>query len=924
MDSRADGDASATEADRAIWKVEHLFWTYAIILRPADAQCIPETHITRDYEFKDFVLNTCVKIASAGLELTIVPRTETSKHKVILLVRLPEERFVEEYRKLVLRRWKQTGEGVTFRPVIDTDGDGLDDQDSLPGHGKEAGGLREMLNPTEADRIQTPAMLLSKQQGRGGCGFGNIEHLEEDTNKDPRVVCIFPLQNKEWNRQVTAQWKKAFSLKARAMQLQSGAQNMVRQVCTAVRNCGHRGILLVEGSVGDTYEADTDPSVMPSYGIDPEDLEDQAETERSQLRAVQRSAIQGVRRAGGAAIQKSRSTARLAHRQLTKTKSKAVRKLAKQLAKPRGVTSEHERFLTNVKQQYGERYAFLFAFNTACAESFAVLIHITFGLWIIKLFGSNTQSFWESYLRLSGLVGLMIPCVWGPAFLSRWDRMAHWYSSLWGSIGVTSIPAPSPFYKPQPAGQSNTLWWMKTVTIVLLCIGAVILALLAMFGMNVVIMELEIVVQTTPLCGSWFYESVWKDYIAAGGKYISTKTNSMGRIMSLVPSCYAGFSEDPWGVHGASGWPGSGAWLWRGLMMVIIAAIEGIMIGVVYTEIFTCLALKLAHMLNKPLWQEHEAAVINFTYPFECFAFMAYFWVLAFLFIPASGKLQAWLAENEHPLEISLNGTLNVTTTASSMIQLWMHDKRYKNQIGPMILLPVLVGVNVPMIFEYLLPAMCVSWQHANRQTQADSEPTTTRATTAKDNRCSRWCNQCWRCCCTTKCCCSICRMCRCCVLMCNCCMCDHDRGISSELPEPALPNDYDDEMLAHDATGAIKNFGQEKHIPKLQCQKVVCHGLHQKSAWGEQVDMEGMADGPESDDGDGIAASISDCTYHQLHKADDIIVESMLDPLDLPNEYRKICIISLLVCMFTGVSGAYSLALIRKDGLTIYAVFRR
>ena len=58
-----------------------------------------------------------------------MPRTETSKHKVILLVRLPEQRFMEEYRKLVLRRWKQTGEGVTFRPIVDADGDGVVDPD---------------------------------------------------------------------------------------------------------------------------------------------------------------------------------------------------------------------------------------------------------------------------------------------------------------------------------------------------------------------------------------------------------------------------------------------------------------------------------------------------------------------------------------------------------------------------------------------------------------------------------------------------------------------------------------------------------------------------------------------------------------------------------------------------------------------------
>ena len=78
------------------------------------------------------------------------------------------------------------------------------------------GGLREVLNPTEADRIQLTAMILSKHEERGGCGFGNIEHLEEDPNDDPRVISIFPLHNKEWSRRVTAQWKAAFSLKARS------------------------------------------------------------------------------------------------------------------------------------------------------------------------------------------------------------------------------------------------------------------------------------------------------------------------------------------------------------------------------------------------------------------------------------------------------------------------------------------------------------------------------------------------------------------------------------------------------------------------------------------------------------------------------------------------------------------------------------
>jgi hypothetical protein len=40
---------------------------------------------------------------------------------------------------------------------------------------------------------------------------------------------------------------------------------------------------------------------------------------------------------------------------------------------------------------------------------------------------------------------------------------------------------------------------------------------------------------------------------------------------------------------------------------------------------------------------------------------MAYFWVLAFVFIPRATNLQSWLAENTVPLIIDFNTTINTT-----------------------------------------------------------------------------------------------------------------------------------------------------------------------------------------------------------------------------------------------------------------------
>ena len=133
--------------------------------------------------------------------------------------------------------------------------------------------------------------------------------------------------------------------------------------------------------------------------------------------------------------------------------------------------------------------------------------------------------------------------------------------------------------------------------------------------------------------------------------------------------------------------------------------------------------------------------------------------------------------------------------------------------------------------------------------------------------------------------------------------MCDHDRGTSSELPKPALPDEYGDEMLANDVTAAIQKYGREAHSPNLQRQEVVYHVPHSQSVESEQVDTVGHA--VEVDGESRSTAPARGSSSHQLHRADDIIVESMLEPIDLPNEYRKVCIISLLVCMFTQVHDA-------------------
>ena len=205
-------------------------------------------------------------------------------------------------------------------------------------------------------------------------------------------------------------------------------------------------------------------------------------------------------------------------------------------------------------------------------------------------------------------------------------------------------------------------------------------------------------------------------------------------------------------------------------MMVFVGITEGILIGAVYSELFTCFALQLAKLKNKKLWQDYERMVINFTYPFEAGATVFYFWVLAFIFVPNTMWIQGKLVDNSHPVQLNIETTMavvmelrnsstnfilndilsstedsvatsgydsgtsasigscianagtcvenftnvmaqiqpNVTgdqvsliveKSAQEMAQLWMYDKRYKNQLHSMILIPMVLSLTIPMLF---------------------------------------------------------------------------------------------------------------------------------------------------------------------------------------------------------------------------------
>ena len=95
--------------------IASLQWTFAIVLAPAEIEDIPPTkpdgtpRLSRNFSFLKFVLYTCKKINDTGLDIMLVEHSEFSKHRVVLLIKCPEEIFLKTFEALSIRGWKETG-----------------------------------------------------------------------------------------------------------------------------------------------------------------------------------------------------------------------------------------------------------------------------------------------------------------------------------------------------------------------------------------------------------------------------------------------------------------------------------------------------------------------------------------------------------------------------------------------------------------------------------------------------------------------------------------------------------------------------------------------------------------------------------------------------------------------------------------------
>lgn len=610
--------------------------------------------------FEDFVVEMAQKFRRAGLQMQLVQRSKTSQHKVVILLRCPEAKFMDEYRRLLIRRWKATGQGLEFTRA--------EQQDSRHA-------LDLLIDPTEADRIHMIAALLQREEERGGCGLGNLEHLQEDLDTDPRIDAVFPLHNVEWVESVKAEWKKDGCC--------SRLSGVLKRACDCRRSVARAVKAEAMAKRMEHFAARAQAASVTTakalYEVSPTRV---VEAASSASKRIQQGAIDGAMRTAsgakaavsvtvqtaGTLVNKSTGllgtgnkepgspnspadnhmemlgshvNAILEHAETVFVSSHAAAKYVKNILAPDAMQVS-QKTLGQLRGQYGVRFAFLFAFMQTVSTTLTVL-------WVILMTGGFVLRFVDKdwYLRILGIAGLLIPCVWCPIFLGTWDRLSGQLSRQWNQIGVTELPIPNPFYRKGRESKARK----RCKTLYLLLVFVVIVgAIGVMIVVNFFLMEFELLLQTTPLCNSFVYNTVWADNLAWDG------VNAPDFPFNLLsfPGCYVGPSTNPLDVDVSGGALG-GSWMWRGLMMLGSGIVIGILIDVVYTEIFTCFAHWLASQKNKLTWQDHERMVINYTYPFEAASFSLYFWILALIFIPFGSDIQMYLLRQPHWNETSID-----------------------------------------------------------------------------------------------------------------------------------------------------------------------------------------------------------------------------------------------------------------------------
>ena len=658
--------------------------------------------------FEHFARETCWRLHKIGLRVQLVQGSKSSQHKCVLRLGLPERVFQERYKKELLNQWRLDGKGMAV--TLNWRERELD---------PSAPPLHFELNVDEKERVLLIArMLRDDDEALGFKGFGDVEFLDKQENHDPRVEAIFPLHDRDYLAKLEEQFKQIWNpFRKRPSSLPSHRERDAQQSAAAT--------VLQQAERGRQARA----AVLKAKHNRRNGLVANIAANRTEATSV--AAIISAKLLGKR------------WRNITSA-SKTLRRsvLFRWQPTPQEIAS-----IESLQSMYGDRIALFFVFQATLRTTLNMVLLVSVLVEILGYVFSYT-----TYLRITGLLGLLIPCTWGPVFLCAWDLVSKGQGRKWDKTGLVQTVKDNL----NPDWNKDYETWYHKGMALLIGISLTVGGVAALIVVSALMVQIETMISITPLCGSWFHEHVWKDYATQDGKYApqAEADNGPARalLLPLMPECYTSWDSGPtdFMYNGDR----------RGIDLMLIAMLEGILVGVVYTTVFTEIATYLAKLANRKTLLEFDTTICNFTYPFEMTATCSYYIILA-VYLPFMQIINGQLFANDQALVADFNqsvvytpskgwcsmddlanqtrgkecssGMCQLELQAQDMIARWTYRQRFAVSIKGLGIAFTIASI-IPLAIRVVGPRASRSYVRAKR-----------RPPEARPHNCwSRWCCGCF------------------------------------------------------------------------------------------------------------------------------------------------------------------------------------
>lgn len=647
----------------------------SIAMREMRRAAVPERE--RPPSFEKFVADTCAMLHGAGFQLGLAERTAQTKDHVILLLAMGEAELRTEYRRLQIERWQDTGAGVVFRELRES-------EPSLSGGARTSlrppgSTIAEKIEPTEADRIQVFAEVLTH-----ACGFGDLDHLHDrygpaESKPDRRVLAIFPLHDRAWESSFMKRWAKEGGvvrscsrirqefntvgkelasetqgalLKSKSFTtglVNEGAQSVreglvhfrvaAEAVAATVSPISRRGQLsplpspnneggpAASGSVPansdvrvDVDEPAADPSGDPPGNV-------RAGLKRSVF--VSKEASGRLVKGGYGGVKKVAGGVAGVGIGVTKGSVNAGVKIAgtglqSSVVVVKGIAgfvwrtqifvhkmatafwTRDDIFIDSLRENYGERVGIYFAFLNVYSNSLLPIAIVMLLYYFVSLFS------WRVYLRGLGVLGLLIASVWGPLMIVAWRRRSNGLLFHWSMLDTKELAQENAYcdHSKAPADAGLSARPYRLIGLYFGLVPLVLVLIVLLFVANFALITIETQLMWAPVCGTYMDKVVTE---AEDG---------------WLP-CMQSTSLEPWGGD-------------RGVLFMLLGILTGLLIDVVYVELFNFLADVVVKSMHIRSRQDFEDMRVSLMFPFHWGGFMFYFLLLA-AFVPFGVPITSWV-----------------------------------------------------------------------------------------------------------------------------------------------------------------------------------------------------------------------------------------------------------------------------------------